>query len=230
MIGVIVNTVAVIIGSLIGVLCKKGIPERVSNTVMLGVGLCVIYIGVDGMLGETNPLVAVVSIVVGAIIGTLIDIDKGLNSAGDKLSAKVSRGGQNNSFTQGFVAASLLFCVGAMAIVGSVEAGLTGNNSTLYTKSILDFTSSIMLSSTFGIGVMFSAIPLFIYQGLIALCAGLLDSLLSDGAIAAISCVGSVIIMGLGLNLAGATKLKIANYIPAIILSPFVYYLFELIM
>ena len=92
MIGVVVNTVAVIIGSLIGVLCKKGIPERVSNTVMLGVGLCVIYIGVDGMLGETNPLVAVVSIVVGAIIGTLIDIDKGLNSAGDKLSAKVSRG------------------------------------------------------------------------------------------------------------------------------------------
>ena len=230
MIGVIVNTVAVIIGSLIGVLCKKGIPERVSNAVMLGVGLCVIYIGVDGMLGKTNPLIAVVSIVVGAIIGTLIDIDKGLNSAGDKLSAKVSRGGQNNSFTQGFVAASLLFCVGAMAIVGSVEAGLTGNNSTLYTKSILDFTSSIMLSSTFGIGVMFSAIPLFIYQGLIALCAGLLDSVLSGGAIAAISCVGSVIIMGLGLNLAGATKLKIANYIPAIILSPFVYYLFELRM
>lgn len=229
MLGVIVNTVAVIIGSLLGLLFKKGISEKVNAAVMVGVGLCVIYIGIDGMLSGTNPLIAVVSIVIGVIIGTVINIDRGLNRIGDKLSARISKG-TNSSFTQGFVSASLLFCVGAMAIMGSITAGLTGDNSTLYTKSILDFISSIMLSSTFGIGVIFSAIPLFIYQGAIALCSGFLEPVLTEGAIAAITCVGSIIIMGLGLNLTGISKFKIANFLPAIILSPFVYYLFEYIL
>ncbi len=229
MLGVIVNTVAVMIGSLLGLLFKRGISEKLNTAVMVGVGLCVIYIGIDGMLCDTNPLIAVVSIVIGVVIGTVINIDKGLNTVGDKLSAKVSRG-ENNNFTQGFVSASLLFCVGAMAIMGSITAGLTGDNSTLYTKSILDFISSIMFSSTFGIGVIFSAIPLFIYQGAIALCSGFLEPVLTEGAVAAITCVGSIIIMGLGFNLTGISKFKIANFLPAIILSPFVYYLFEYIL
>lgn len=229
MLGVIVNSVAVIIGSLLGLLFKKGINEKLSSAVMVGVGLCTIYIGIDGMLVDTNPLVAIVSIVIGAVIGTLIDIDKALNGFGDKLSALLSKKGED-SFTQGFVASSLLFCVGAMAIVGSITAGLTGDNTTLFTKSILDFTAAIMFSSTFGIGVVFSIIPLTLYQGLIAICAGFLDPVLTDGAINAISCTGSIIIMGLGLNITGISKFKIANYLPAIILAPFVYYLFELII
>ncbi len=229
MLGVIVNTAAVMIGSLLGLLFKKGISEKLNTAVMVGVGLCVIYIGIDGMLCDTNPLIAVVSIVLGVVIGTVINIDKGLNTVGDKLSAKISRG-ENSNFTQGFVSASLLFCVGAMAIMGSITAGLTGDNSTLYTKSILDFISSVMFSSTFGIGVIFSAIPLFIYQGAIALCSGFLEPILTENAVGAITCVGSIIIMGLGLNLTGISKFKIANFLPAIILSPFVYYLFEYIL
>lgn len=228
MLGVAVNSIAVIVGSLLGLLFKKGIGEKLSSAVMVGVGLCTIYIGIGGF-GDINPIIAIVSIVIGVIIGTLVDIDRGMNNLGDLLSKKLSRGEENN-FTKGFVSASLLFCVGAMAIVGSIESGLTGNHTTLYTKSILDFVAAIMFASSFGIGTMFSAIPLTIYQGAIAIGAGFLDPVLTDGAIAAISCTGSVIIMGLGLNIAGVSKFKIANFVPAIFLSPFVYYLFELIL
>lgn len=228
MLGVAFNSVAVIIGSLLGLLFKKGISERVSSAVMVGVGLCTIYIGIDG-LEKINPLVAVVSIVVGAVIGTLIDIDRRLSGLGDLISSRFKKEG-DNGFTQGFVAASLLFCVGAMAIVGSISAGIKGDNSTLYTKSILDFTSALMFASTFGIGVIFSVIPLTLYQGAITLCAGFLEPVLSADTVAAISCVGSIIIMGLGLNIAGVSKFKIANYLPAIILAPFVHYLFKYIV
>lgn len=228
MLGVAVNSIAVIIGSLLGLLFKKGIGEKLSSAVMVGVGLCTIYIGIGGF-GEVNPIIAIVSIVIGVIVGSLVDIDRRMNNLGDLLSKKLSRGEENN-FTKGFVSASLLFCVGAMAIVGSIESGLTGNHTTLYTKSILDFVAAIMFASSFGIGTMFSAIPLTIYQGAIAIGAGFLDPVLTDGAIAAISCTGSVIIMGLGLNIAGVSKFKIANFVPAIFLSPFVYYLFELIL
>jgi uncharacterized membrane protein YqgA involved in biofilm formation len=224
MLGVAVNAVAVIVGSLLGLLFKKGISEKVSSAVMVGVGLCTIYIGITG-LEEINPLVAVVSVVVGAVVGTLLDIDGAVTRLGDVLSAKFQKKGDGR-FTQGFVAASLLFCVGAMAIVGSISAGIKGDNTTLYTKSILDFTAAIMFASTFGIGVVFSAVPLTIYQGAIALGAGFLEPVLSADTVAAISCVGSIIIMGLGLNIAGVSKFKIANYLPAILLSPFVHYLF----
>ena len=228
MLGVAVNAIAVIVGSLLGLLFKKGISEKISSAVMIGVGLCVIYIGIDGMLCEVNPIVAVVSIVLGVVVGTLMNIDKALNIFGNKLSSGMSKSGNQSNFTEGFVSATLLFCVGAMAIMGSLSAGLTGDNSTLYTKSILDFISSVMLASTFGVGVAFSAIPLAIYQGAIALCAGFLEPLLSEGAVNAITCVGSIIIMGLGLNLAKIAKIKVANLLPAIIFAPFICYLFNL--
>lgn len=229
MLGVAVNSIAVVVGSLLGLLFKKGIGEKLSSAVMVGVGLCTIYIGIDGLGGGVNPIVAVVAIVIGVIVGTIIDIDRGMNRLGDLLSKKLSKNGENN-FTKGFVSASLLFCVGAMAIVGSIESGLTNNHTTLFTKSILDFVSAIMFASSFGIGTLFSIIPLTIYQGAIAICAGFLDPVLTDGAISAISCTGSVVIMGLGLNIAGVSNFKIANFIPAIFFSPFIFYLFELIL
>lgn len=230
MLGVIVNSLAVILGSLLGLVFKKGISEKINKAVMVGIGLCIIYIGIDGTLCDANPIVAVISIVAGAIIGTLLDIDKGLNNIGNKLSAKLSKDNKTSTFTEGFVTSSLLFCVGAMAIMGSITAGLTGDNTTLYTKSILDFISAIMLSSTLGIGVLFSFVPLTLYQGAIALCAGFLEPLLSDGAVNALSCVGSLLILALGLNLVGIPKIKVANYLPAVILAPFIFYLFELIL
>ena len=229
MLGVAVNSIAVVIGSLLGLLFKKGISERISSAVMVGVGLCTMFIGISGMLVDINPLVAVVSIVLGAVIGTLIDIDRLLTCVGDKISSKVSKKGGGN-FTQGFVSASLLFCVGAMAVTGSINAGISGDNSVLFTKSILDFTAAIMFASTFGIGVAFSIIPLTLYQGAIAIGAGFLEPVLSEGAVNALSCVGSIIIMGLGLNIAGVSKFKIANYLPAILFAPFIYYLFDFIM
>ena len=235
MLGVIVNSAAVVIGTLLGLVLKKGISKKISDAVMIGVGLCVVFIAVGGLIVNENAevvsLAAIVSIVLGAIIGTAIDIDKGLNKLGDIVAQKMkSKSGANSSVAEGFVNASLLFCVGAMAIMGSISAGLEGNNTTLYIKSILDFTSSIMFASTFGIGVIFSIIPLTIYQGGIALCSGFLAPLLSVGATDAITCTGSIILVGLSLNLIGVTKIKVANYLPAIFLSPFLYYLFEYIL
>ena len=233
--GVIVNSAAVIIGSLIGVLLKKGISKRISDAVMVGVGLCVIFIGVGGLIVENNveavSLAAIVSVVLGAVIGTLVDIDKALNKLGDKISAR-QKGAEADSasLSEGFVNASLLFCVGAMAIMGSLSSGLSGDHTTLYIKSILDFTSAIMLTATFGYSVMFSAVPLAIYQGAITLCAGFLQPILSVGATDAITCTGSILIVGLALNLIGITKIKIANYLPAIFISPFLYYLFDYIL
>lgn len=235
MLGVIVNSVAVIIGTLLGLLMKKGISKKISDAVMIGVGLCVVFIAVGGLIlnndAEAISLAAIVSIVLGAIIGTAIDIDKRLNHLGDKVAEKMkSKSSADSSVADGFVNATLLFCVGAMAIMGSISAGLEGNNTTLYIKSILDFTSSIMFASTFGIGVIFSVIPLTIYQGGIALCAGFIAPLLSANATDAITCTGSIILVGLSLNLIGIAKIKVANYLPAIFISPFLFYLFDWVL
>ena len=140
MLGTTVNAIAVIIGSLIGLFLKKGLPKKLSDAVMTGVGLCVVYLGIDGCLEGQNPLIAVISIAVGAIIGTLLDLDGKLSSLGDLVEKKFSKNSDGNvSLAQGFVSSSLLFCVGAMAIVGALQSGLTGDNQTLYTKSLLVF-------------------------------------------------------------------------------------------
>lgn len=235
MLGVAVNSIAVILGSLIGLIMKKGISKKVSDAVMIGVGLCVVFIAVGGLIFENNveavSLAAIVAIVIGAIIGTAADIDKGLNRLGEIVAEKTkSTADSGSSVAAGFVNASLLFCVGAMAIMGSLSSGLKGEHTTLYIKSILDFTSSIMLTSTFGYGVIFSVIPLTIYQGAIALGAGYLAPLLNEGATDAITCAGSIILIGLALNLIGIAKIKVANYLPAIFVSPFLYYLFDWIL
>ena len=217
MLGTTVNAIAVIIGSLIGLFLKKGLPKKLSDAVMTGVGLCVVYLGIDGCLEGQNPLIAVISIAVGAIIGTLLDLDGKLSSLGDLVEKKFSKNSDGNvSLAQGFVSSSLLFCVGAMAIVGALQSGLTGDNQTLYTKSLLDFISAIVFASSMGVGVMFSAVALFVYQGLIAILAGFLSPLLSDAAIAEMTCSGSILLIGLGLNLLGITKIKVMNYVPAI--------------
>ena len=150
--GVIVNTITVLIGSGVGLLLKKGIPERLNKAIMTAIGLCTIAIGVTGIMKGQNQLVMILSMVFGTIVGTLIDIDKRLESLGDKLAKKSNA--QENTFSQGFVTASLLFCVGAMTIVGSMNAGISGDNQMLYTKSVLDLISSSMLASSLGFGVM----------------------------------------------------------------------------
>lgn len=221
MLGTIINSLAIIAGSIIGLLVKGGIPERVSDTIMKGLGLCVIYIGITGALKGENTIIIIICMAIGALIGELVDIDKRLNSLGEfiecKFNAKKSLNG-NVSIAQGFVSSSLLFCVGAMAIVGSLESGLQGNYNTLFTKSILDGVSSIIFTATLGIGVVFSAIAVFLYQGAITICASLLSGVLSETVIISMTAVGSLLILGLGFNMLGVAKIKVANLLPAIFL------------
>lgn len=228
MTGVLFNVLTVLVGSTVGLLLKKGISKKYSDAVMVGIGFCTVLIGIQGMLKGLNVLVAIVSMVVGAVIGTALDIDGKLNGLGDAISRKMNKkDGSKVSVAEGFVTASLLFCIGAMTIIGSLEAGLKGDNTTLFTKSILDLCSSMMLSASLGIGVVFSAVFVLIFQGGIVLLAGFLEPFLSDAAVAEITCVGSLMILALGLNLTGIGKFKVANYFPALILAPFVCAFFE---
>lgn len=228
MVGVVVNVSTVLLGSFIGLVFKKGISKKYSDAVMTGIGLCTVLIGVQGMLKGENVLVAIISMVLGAIAGTALDIDGKLNRAGDFLSRKLKKGnGDKVSLSEGFVTASLLFCVGAMTIVGSLNSGLKGDHSMIFTKSVLDFFSSMMLSASLGIGVPFAALFVLVFQGGIVLLAGVLEPILSNSAVAEITCVGSLMILALGLNLTGIGKFKVANYLPALLFVPFVCYLFE---
>ncbi len=218
MLGVVINTAAVIVGSLVGLLLKKGIPESVKDIVMKGIALCTMYIGIQGALKGENTLVLIISIVLGSIIGQSLDLDKQLNNFALKLENKFKKPGEETSIAQGFIAASLLFCVGAMTIVGSLQAGLTGNNEMLITKSTLDLISSCIFASALGIGVLFSASFVFIFQGTIVLLAQYISPFLGDYVIAEMTCAGSILILGLSLNILGVTNLKIMNYLPAIFL------------
>ena len=224
MIGVLTNVLTVLLGSSLGLLLKKGIPERVSGAVMCAIGLCTVYIGVDGALQGENTIVLIVSMVLGTICGTLLNIDGGINRLGSFFERKMQQTDGKTSIAEGFMTASLLFCVGAMTIVGSLNAGLSGDNKVLVTKSILDLISSCMLASSLGIGVMFAALFVLVYQGGLVLLAGLLQNVLTNPAIIAeINCAGSVMIIGLGLNILGITKIKVADQLPAMVFVPIVY-------
>lgn len=219
MLGTIVNSGTIVIGCLIGLLAKNKINEKIGDTIMNGLALCVIYIGISGALKGNDTILIIVSIAVGAFMGEVIDFDRRLKKLGDFIESKVNK--KNNkkdkiSISEGFVTSSLLFCVGAMAIVGSLESGLQGDHTTLFAKSVLDGVSSIIFTSTLGIGVMLSAITVFVYQGAITLCAGALSGVLSTVVITNMSAVGSILIIGLGFNVLGVTKIKVANMLPAV--------------
>ncbi|MCR8744396.1 DUF554 domain-containing protein [Romboutsia lituseburensis] len=222
MFGTIVNSLAIILGCVIGLLVKGRVSQKISDTIMNGLALCVVYIGISGALKGENTLLTIICIALGALIGELIDIDKWLNNLGEKIELKVNKGKykgkENISISQGFVSASLIFCIGAMSIVGSLQSGLTGNHETLLAKSVIDGITSIIFTATLGIGVMFSSISVFIYQGIITLGASFLSNVLSDAVINSMTGVGSLLIIGLGLNILKATNIKIANLLPAVFL------------
>lgn len=231
MLGVIVNVITVIIGSTIGLLFKKGIPERISKAVMTGIGLCTIYIGISGVIECKDPLTMIISIVLGVAIGTLLRIDDGINKIGAFISSKFKKSGKNSAVAEGFVTACLVFCIGAMTITGSIEAGLNNNNDILFTKSLLDLVSSAMLSVSLGVGVIFAALFVLIFQGGLVLLSQLLSGILTDPAIiTSITSTGGLLILALGLNIIGVTKIKVADFLPAIVISPFVYSLLQMIM
>lgn len=229
MLGVIVNVLAVVLGGGLGLLFKKGIPEKVSQAVMTGLGLCTAYIGITGSLCGENVLILIAAMVLGAITGTLLGIDKAVNTLAEKTEAKFQRKGGKVSIAEGFVSATLLFCVGSMAVTGSLQAGLAGDNSILFTKAAIDMVAAIMLASSLGVGVMLSAVCLLVYQGSIALLAGLIAPFMSTGAVNEMTCTGSLLIVMIGTNLMGITKIKVADYLPAILFAPVIYNLIALI-
>lgn len=227
MLGTIVNTIAILLGSVGGLFLKGGIPKRMDEAIMKALGLSVLFIGIQGSLKCTETLLLILSLVIGVVIGELLDIDRLLNRLGQTIEnqfKKYSKG--ESSIAEGFVAASLLFCVGSMAIVGSIQSGLAGNHEILFVKSMLDGITSVIYASTMGIGVAFSAAAVFLYQGLITLASGFLGSVLVTDQITNIGAIGSVLIMALGLNMLEITKIKVANFLPAVFI-PMGYYIVQ---
>lgn len=214
--GTIINSLAIVIGGTIGLFFKKGLPSTLSTNIMNGLALCVLYIGISGSFKSENTLILILSMVIGVMIGEVLDLDKRVGQFGDLIEKKVKRKNDSVSISEGFVTASLLFCVGAMAIVGSIQEGLSGNREMLLTKSMLDGISSIIFSSSLGIGVIFSAGLVLVYQGGITLLASTLAPYLTDSVVNEMTGVGSLLIIGLALNMLKVTNLKIMNYVPAI--------------
>lgn len=220
MIGTIVNIAAVLAGSTIGLLIHKRLPDRFVKTTFQILGLFTLVIGMKMALESNNLLVMVFSLIIGGLIGTAINLDEKIENFSNKLS-KIF-GGKNESFSKGLITAFLLFCVGSMTIVGAIEEGMNNDPSLLLIKSLMDGFSSIALTVAFGIGVMFSAIPLLIFQGGLTLLAMYMGSFLSPEYITEISAVGGVILLALGMNLLEITKIKIIDLLPAILFAPFI--------
>jgi uncharacterized protein len=216
MTGTVVNAAAIIVGSLMGVLLKKGLPDRLKGTLMQGIGLGVLLIGFRMALQSENLLIVLASLVLGGIVGETINIELYLEKFGLFIQSKVD---ENSSIAKAFVTSSLLYCVGSMAVMGALESGLTGNHTTLYAKSILDGVTSIIFASTLGIGVLFSAIPVLIYQGAITMAASLVQPILTTAAVAEMTGTGGLLIIGIGLNVLEIKTIKVGNLLPAILFA-----------
>ena len=225
MLGVITNTLTVVIGSIVGLLFARFISEKYTNALMTAIGLCTIYIGIDGALAGENTLVLIIALVIGTLLGTLLNIDGAIGALGKWVEGRFSRkDGKKASVAEGFVTASLLFCIGSMTIVGSLNAGILGDNTLLFTKSVLDLISSCLLASSLGIGVLCAAAFVFVFQGGLVLLAQFIAPFLTLDAQGELICAGSVMILALGLNLIGLTKIKVANMLPALVIAPFLVY------
>jgi uncharacterized membrane protein YqgA involved in biofilm formation len=224
MLGTIVNSLAIIGGSLLGLLFSRGIPDRFKEIIMSAVGLSVVLIGIKSALSSDDILIVIFSMVIGAIIGEAIRIEDRLNDFGRFLEQKIVRkSADTGSFARGFVTASLIFCVGSMAIVGSLESGLTGNHQTLFAKSVLDGVTSIIFASAMGLGVLFSSVSIFLYQGLITIAAASLKSYLTPETVAQMTSAGGLLILTIGLNMLKITTIRVGNLLPAIFL-PLLYF------
>ena len=219
MLGTIVNAAAIIIGAILGNFLKNGFPERYKATLMQAISLAVILIGLSMALKTQNAMVVTLSMVIGGVIGELLRIEDWLGALGLKLEQRF--GGDDGRFARAFVSASLIYCVGAMAIMGSLEAGLTGHYNTLFVKSILDGVSAIVFASSMGIGVAFAALPVFLYQGGITLAATYIKPLLTDAIVREMTATGGLLIFGIGINLltGGKVQIKVGNLLPALLVA-----------
>ncbi|AEG15567.1 DUF554 domain-containing protein [Desulfofundulus sp. TPOSR] len=218
MVGTLINAAAICAGALLGTLLKKGIPQRVGDTVIQGLGLAVILIGAQMALQTRNPLIVIGSLALGGVVGAGLDIEGRLESLGKRIEARFGRPGESG-MAYAFVTASLIFCVGAMAVMGAIEDGLTGNPKTLIAKAMLDGIAATIFASTMGIGVLFSAVPVLIYQGSITLAARFVGAGLSPWVVAELTATGGLLIVAIGLNLIKAARIKVGNLLPAIFIA-----------
>lgn len=218
--GTLVNAAGVLVGGGVGLalhkLMRRGIPERYSALVMKGIGLCTVYIAFSHLLDGSKTLVTILSMVLGTIIGEWLDLDGKLKRLGEVLERKLSKDG--GSFAQGFLSATLLFCVGTMTITGSLESGLLQQHSILYAKATMDTIAALIFASSLGMGVLFSSVPVLLYQGGIALLASVAKPYLGDAVIAEMNTVGSLLLFGLSLDLLDIKHLPLMNYLPAMFL------------
>lgn len=213
MIGTIVNAAAIIVGGLIGSLLRSGIPDRIKDTLMQGISLAVILIGIRMGLQTQDFLIVIGAIVLGGMAGELLRIEDGLTWLGHSLEARVKTEG---GIAKGFIAASLVYCVGAMAIMGALQDGLTGDHSTLFAKAMLDGISAVILASTIGVGVAFSSLPVFAWQGLIAMTAHWIGPFLNAAVVTEMTAVGGLLLAAVGTNLLNLTKIRVGNLTPSI--------------
>lgn len=216
MVGTIVNAIAIIIGGAIGSQLRHGIPERMKETLMQGMSLAVVVIGISMGLQTKDFLVVIVALVLGGVLGEALRIENGLTSLGHSLEARVKTEG---GIARGFIAASLVYCVGAMAIMGALQDGLTGDHSTLFAKAMIDGISAVILASTLGIGVAFSSLPVFAWQGLIAATAHWVAPFLSAAVVTEMTAVGGLLLMAVGTNLLNMTKIRVGNLTPSIFVA-----------
>jgi uncharacterized membrane protein YqgA involved in biofilm formation len=225
MLGPVVNALAIVVFSLLGLFVVKNIPGRFEEIIRKAIGLSIVFIGISGALENKQILLLIMSMVIGAVIGELINIDKWMNALGRRIEGALKMktvSGTGKSFSKGFVAASILFCSGSMAIVGSMQSGLEGNHQVLLVKSVLDGATSLVFSASMGSGVAFSSVPVLLYEGGIFLLSRLVRDLINPLIISEMSAVGSLIIAGIGFNLLGVDEIKVANLIPAIFI-PWIY-------
>lgn len=222
LLGTMVNGLLIIIGTLLGKLLHR-IPEQMKGTVMHGIGLAVIVLGLQMGLKSNNFLIVILSLVFGAVLGEYFDLEEKLNRLGNWLELKVGNGSGQGSIAQGFVTATLIFVIGAMAIIGALDSGIRGDHDVLYTKAIIDGFTALILTTTLGIGVIFSAIPVILYEGIIAAFATQIDQLipqaLMDSFISEMTATGGVMIFAIGLNLIGLIKIRVANLLPGIVVT-----------
>jgi uncharacterized membrane protein YqgA involved in biofilm formation len=227
MFGTIVNSLAIVAGSILGLSFKGKIPRKYNNTIMQAMGLVVILIGFKSALNVNNFLLLIFSLAIGSVIGELLDIENKLEILGQWLESKFAK--NNSGIAEGFVTASLIYCVGSMAIVGSLESGLTGNHQTLFAKSVIDGVSSIVFASSLGIGVIFSSISVFIYQGFITETSSLIKDFLIQPVIADMSAVGGLLITAIGINMIRTVKIRVGNMLPSIFI-PLIYFIIRTLL
>lgn len=229
--GTIVNSICIVAGSLLGLFFTK-IPERYKETVMHGIGLAVVLIGMQMAFSTEAIIVVLLSLLTGAIIGELFQLEKGLNRLGEWIGSKFTTNNDDFNVAQGFVTASLIFVIGAMSVIGALDSGIRGDHEVLITKGILDGFMALVLTTTLGFGVVLSVMPVFFYQGAIALLATQIDKWLPEaflnGLIVELTAVGGLLIVAIGLNLLKVVQIRIGNLLPSIITVVCIYYIYQL--